>query len=296
MTFKRSLVKSAVKSLTIAFLLSVWCSNSHAYKVSKTSGGIEIKWSATSVMYFINTSGGPSDSLSAVQASMQTWTSVSTSSFTFIYGGATSSSYGYYDGINSVCFGSMGSTGTLAENTIWYYVSTGRIVESDIKFNTDYAYKTDGSVDAYDVQNNATHEFGHSLSLDDLYSASDSDKTMYGLVSKGETTKRTLAQDDKDGITYLYPSTVPTEPTLTVSTSGATVTVSWNAVANANGYMLSYAPYPYTGPDSIASVDMGTQTGISVNLWGGAAFYVAVQAYNFIGDSNYSNIEYFIID
>ena len=98
------------------------------------------------------------------------------------------------------------STGTLAKNSIWYQLSTGKILETDIKFNTDYAFKTDGAADAYDVQNIATHELGHSLALADLYESSDSDKTMYGYAAKGETKKRTLTQDDMDGITYLYPS------------------------------------------------------------------------------------------
>ena len=40
---------------------------------------------------------------------------------------------------------------------------------------------------------------------------------------------------------------------------------------------------------------MGSQTGASFDLWGGAAFYVAAQAYNGFGNSGYSNIEYFII-
>ena len=90
-------------------------------------------------------------------------------------------------------------------------------------------------------------------------------------------------------------SSAPTAPTLTVTTSGTTVTASWTTIAGAIGYTLLYAPYPYTGPDSIVSVDMGIQTGISVNLWEGAAFYVAVQAYNSAGNSNYSNIELFLI-
>jgi photosystem II stability/assembly factor-like uncharacterized protein len=84
-------------------------------------------------------------------------------------------------------------------------------------------------------------------------------------------------------------------PTLTVTTSGTTVTVSWTAIAGATGYTLSYASYPYTGPDSIVSLDMGTQTGISANLWEGASFYVAVQAYNSSESSVYSNIALFII-
>ncbi|MBC8417010.1 MAG: S8 family serine peptidase [Desulfobacterales bacterium] len=94
----------------------------------------------------------------------------------------------------------------------------------------------------------------------------------------------------------LYSLIVPTAPTITVTTSGVIATVSWDAVAHANGYILNYTPYPYTGPDSIVRVDKKTQTSASLDLWRGAAFYVAVQAYNFIGDSNYSNIEYFIID
>ena len=84
-------------------------------------------------------------------------------------------------------------------------------------------------------------------------------------------------------------------PTLTVTTSATTVTASWTTVTGATGYTLSYAPYPYTGPDSVVSVDMGTRTSISVNLWEGAAFYVTVQAYNGTGNSGYSNIESFII-
>jgi len=43
------------------------------------------------------------------------------------------------------------------------------------------------------------------------------------------------------------------------------------------------------------TVDMGTKTGLSIDLWDGAAFYVAVQAYNSFGNSAYSNIELFML-
>ena len=88
----------------------------------------------------------------------------------------------------------------------------------------------------------------------------------------------------------------PNAPTITVTTSGTTVTISFNAVANANGYTLNYAPHPYTGPDSIKSLDLRTETSVSFVLSKGSAFYVAVQAYNWFGESDYSNIEYFVID
>ncbi len=87
----------------------------------------------------------------------------------------------------------------------------------------------------------------------------------------------------------------PAAPTLTLTTAGTGLTLSWNSVSDAIGYTLFYAPWPYTGPDTIRSIDMGTQTGIFFNLWEGAAFYVAVKAYNSAGSSGYSNIEYFII-
>lgn len=84
---------------------------------------------------------------------------------------------------------------------------------------------------------------------------------------------------------------VPSQPTLTVTTYGTGVNLSWTSEENATGYTLSYAAQPYTGPDSIVSVDMGAQTSFLINLWNGAAFYVAVQAYNSAGSSGYSNIE-----
>jgi len=86
----------------------------------------------------------------------------------------------------------------------------------------------------------------------------------------------------------------PVAPTLTLSVYGTMVVVLWSSVPGAVGYTLSYAPYPSV--EKIWTIDMGTQTGIFVNLSSGAAFYVAVQAYNSAGSSGYSNIMYFIID
>jgi len=85
-------------------------------------------------------------------------------------------------------------------------------------------------------------------------------------------------------------------PVINVTTSGTTVSLSWTSVPGATGYTLSYAPYPYTGPDSIGNIPMGTQTSMSASLWEGAAFFVALQAYDSLETSGYSNIELFTID
>jgi len=95
--------------------------------------------------------------------------------------------------------------------------------------------------------------------------------------------------------TDIKASDTPAAPTLTVTTSVATVTASWTTVAGATGYILYYAPYPFTGLDSIESADMGNNTSISVTLWPGAAFFIAIKAHDSAGSSDYSNIELFIL-
>ncbi|MGG7056562.1 hypothetical protein [Nitrosomonas sp. ANs5] len=87
----------------------------------------------------------------------------------------------------------------------------------------------------------------------------------------------------------------PAAPVLTYSTSGFTVTASWTRVPGATEYKLNYAPYPCAGPNSISSLNVGSDTSFSATLWNGAAFYIAVQAGDKQGFSEYSNIEYFII-
>ncbi len=88
----------------------------------------------------------------------------------------------------------------------------------------------------------------------------------------------------------------PIPPTLTNAINGLSVTVSWTNVLGATKYKLSYAPIPYTGPESIASLDVGNITSFSANLWEGAGFYVAVQAGDDTGFSEYSNISNITIE
>ena len=82
-------------------------------------------------------------------------------------------------------------------------------------------------------------------------------------------------------------------PTLGLAISGTTITLSWDVISGATGYRLFYAPYPSASP--IKSIDMGSKAKISANLFDGAAFYIAVQAYNSSGNSPYSNIIHFLI-
>lgn len=94
----------------------------------------------------------------------------------------------------------------------------------------------------------------------------------------------------------------PVAPTLNYSVEyhpeGPVAIIKWNDVPGATKYKLLYAPIPYTGPDSIGSIDIVAIEGHSIfyaDLWEGAAFYVAIQSGDETGFSGYSNIESIVI-
>jgi len=82
-------------------------------------------------------------------------------------------------------------------------------------------------------------------------------------------------------------------PVLSVETDNRNVTASWSSTDNPEGYILLLAPYP--DATTLYEVDMGSQTTITAELWDSAAFYIAIQAYDSTGKSDFSNVEYFII-
>ena len=84
-------------------------------------------------------------------------------------------------------------------------------------------------------------------------------------------------------------------PTIEVTRDRTAVAIAWPPVANAQGYRLLYAPYPYTGAYSVQTIDLGNQTALSAQLWDGASYYVAVTAYDGSTSSSVSNIELFYL-
>ena len=88
----------------------------------------------------------------------------------------------------------------------------------------------------------------------------------------------------------------PIAPVLSYTTSGTNLFINWTNVPGATGYELYYAPHPYTGEESIRSLDLGNKTNVSYSLSVGAAYHFAVTAYSDQGRSSYSNIELFSIE
>jgi hypothetical protein len=169
------------------------------------------RWSAP-VSYYLNPSYNVellmSDLVPAIDSASETWDTAS--GLTVSMNGATTLPYGALDGVNAVMFGdNVADIGVIAQTIIWYYPGYARrpgiIVEFDMSMEENFLWATDGNPTTMDVQNIATHEFGHAFGLSDLYTSACFQQTMYGYSWVGDITKRTLESGDIDGIRYLYP-------------------------------------------------------------------------------------------
>jgi hypothetical protein len=160
------------------------------------------------------------DFQSAVDRAFGTWQAVPTASVAFQYGGPTSATPSDdLDGLSVLGFESHPELDrTLAATSFTVDLVTGEIVESDIFFNSTFAWSTSGSAAAFDLQSVATHEIGHLVGLGHsalgetelvptggrrvLASAS----VMFPIaVGRGNTADRTLQPDDIAGVSELYP-------------------------------------------------------------------------------------------
>ena len=152
------------------------------------------------------TPGGP---IEAVNSAAEAWDAV-TADDLFKYAGTTEKRWYAEDGQNTVSWVKFTPRNYIAVAVMWYDPETLIIWEFDIVFNTFQKWgidpvKEDGvTIGAFDIQNIATHEFGHLVGLDDLYDEIYSELTMYGYSSKGETKKCTLEEGDISGAQFLY--------------------------------------------------------------------------------------------
>ena len=163
---------------------------------------------ADTVEYYVNPANGQvaeEDLIAAVNASAETW-NVETGAELFQYAGPTTSNWYAQDFQNTVSWVKFIPRDTLAVAVMWYDENSV-IWEVDIVFNTFHSWGIDPVKKdrAFDIQNVATHEFGHPVGLDDLYDEIYSDLTMYGYSSKSETIKRSLEEGDISGARSLYP-------------------------------------------------------------------------------------------
>ncbi len=148
-----------------------------------------------------------------------------------------------------------------------------------------------------DIYNNAIYDFYYHGSAGQTAINNYWGTTASSVI---ETMIYDYTDDSGAGIVVYEPFAVkpffsaPPPPTLTMSTNATSITISWSLAPNAEGYVFLYAPYPDVS--YIGEINVGNLTGpFTLELWSGAAFYIAVFAYNNFGDGNLSNIEYFVL-
>lgn len=125
----------------------------------------------------------------AIRNAMFSWTNAG-AKFFYVDTATSGNDFGYYYEVSN----------DLAVNRIetnWL----GYITRTYIRVNTYHPWATNGDANSFDFESMAVHELGHGLRL--LHS-DDTEATMYYTLARGETKKRTLEIDDKNGIKYIY--------------------------------------------------------------------------------------------
>jgi hypothetical protein len=129
------------------------------------------------------------------------WNRVNCSNFNFVAGGIVTRSAPLNDDYQVVKWTNSCDPGVLATT---YLLTNGPNRECDVLMCRDWNWNCGPGSTGWtqiDLQSVACHEFGHVLGLGHT---SISAATMYYSISYGNDTKRSLHQDDKNGICYLY--------------------------------------------------------------------------------------------
>lgn len=170
--------------------------------------------------------GSTEDFRNSIVAAANTWNAVASADFVLEYDGPTDAIKTGFNGINEVIFESQGTSMPTGLARFWF-TADFTIVEADIWFNDDFDWDATGDprFTEVDLQSVALHEFGHWLALGH---ADNPGATMYPTLTMG-TLKRELHQDEKDGISFIYPRPADStceKPDVATSTPAATPTAT----------------------------------------------------------------------
>jgi hypothetical protein len=227
------------------------------FGVSAGNRVVVLKWSRTPVRYFVLDRAVPGVDAAAFQGAVgrgfRTWESVPTASITYQFAGFTSAEPGAQDGISTIGFQSAPEQDrVLAATSFFVDAVSGELIESDIFFNTTFAWSvaSSGEADRFDLESIAVHEIGHLSGLGhSMIGETEMLPTGRRRVLAAETVMfpfaygpantqmRTLRADDVAGISDLYPDGGFLDDTGTIS---GRVTKNGRGVFGA--HVLAFSP------------------------------------------------------
>jgi len=195
------------------------------FGVSIGGRSVTLRWTQTPVRYFVTNQGGPgvgaTELQDAVGRAFATWQAVPTSAITYQFAGATAAVPGRDDGVSTLGFQSRPDMDrVLAATSFLVDASTGALLESDIFFNSAFAWSVApaGEANRFDLESIALHEIGHfsglahsALGETELREGGGrrvlaSEAVMFPIAfAAGTTAGRTLKADDIAGISDVYP-------------------------------------------------------------------------------------------
>ncbi|MBM4387128.1 MAG: matrixin family metalloprotease, partial [Deltaproteobacteria bacterium] len=207
--------------ITIILICVFLGKGAFAFSISLTEYNKVVKWFVNSIGYYLDADGvddiTDGSDIKAVEESFSDWANITCSNFSFTKSGTTTSTdvlpiTGKMNGKNELIwvedskwkFGQW----TLGVTVPLYYYD-GKIVESDIAFN-GYLQKwsTTGNIYKSDVKSVAIHEIGHMFGLQHVLSGyTQSNPPTMAPYADPYLKSRTLEEDDKKGICFLYPAT-----------------------------------------------------------------------------------------
>jgi hypothetical protein len=185
-----------------------------------------LRWRQFPIRYFVSNVGTNGVTATqfqgAVDRAFTTWHDVPNVEISAQFAGFVQASPFVEDGASVIGYLNRPTQDrTLAATTFTVDVTDGRILESDIFFNTIFPWSTAtaGEADRFDVESIALHEIGHMLGLShsalgetELISGGRrviaAEAVMFPIAfSRGNIADRTLKADDIAGITDIYGAT-----------------------------------------------------------------------------------------
>jgi hypothetical protein len=214
--------------IAIAVLAIGFPGTAHAYifiGLDISGATTSIRWNPARVRWYANGAGVAGVSASQFQSELAqaftTWESVPTASIAFEFAGFTSAQPFDDDDLSVLGFQSepdmervLGATGFIVD------VITGRIIESDVFFNSIFTWSVApaAGTGAFDLRSVATHEIGHFLGLGHSAIGETemrptggrrvlgSGAVMFPIaLGPGVVVDRELQPDDVAGVSDLYP-------------------------------------------------------------------------------------------